>query len=1103
MCISLLCWQDWGMPGNPYSMQLKWYVPGNNEVACVQSLISRYLPPELQRINSFISDEVQLTREELQCSLGIVIAVLGCRSMLPVWDEPPVKLIDSCLPITPFLPSVDVGGGHVTMPDGSNVRKSVADTVNRLQEKLLLCREDDTKSFFSLIVLWEYLLIDRFGSKSCYEVHWKNFRMLKKVLENKLVGQKRHLRALLIDRTMLQHESLLEQGSMCLTPTHRQMMINLLTLSTSHYSEVRSRAQVKLFTALDQFSYSYTVLIPHLLRNLQQDSSQFHEQFKGSLYVLLGPKQNPLVTRHDWEMLMNLWPAIVRTKPSEKLSVIRLIENIVESVHKHFPTITISLQIPELCLAAARQLWNSSPAPCFQVVSDEEVAIGMQQLEDRNQYNTDQYLALLDSLMDAMQQENLHWRYRSMALSFLRDLVHPDLPYSARTVRYFLHTLIHDSLELRKIAIRSTVFLLKQQKRAHKKILIDPLSFSGGEKAKGPGDHASNRWVQYCSKTRPLTAEAWDTPCYVHKPYHGFYCWPEQVEVYAASGEQPALDRSHDELTAEEKEVDLFFSDQQNVDRLVELLALEEKKGKDKFNGYRFIMFKGLFRNHGDTYLNHFLPHLERLVTDKHESSQRCAAEIIAGIIRGSKHWPFHKVSALWKALAPIIRLALLNMTVETIADWGICFATSSENRDPNRHHWLLELLMEDPLRDEASFIECGRLYTLQGALNQQEWRVSELFHRLLSYLKPFLTHPFQNVRERLGSVLTNIFEPDILLLGGSRTTSPHITTFVSEIIPQLAVLYQIGPKALDSSSNHIELRKKLSGESADPVMNMLENMQVNGEERDVAIRLLKTVCRWVTGSISRAQYATVAEYYEFFPLVCLMSNYDADEELSRSCVSMLAMMGQALMLPQHVPVVLQSVSKVSESISWWARSSCLEFLQVVVFHNMATILSKQVWIREVLDIVLQLLEDDWLEVREKASQVLGGLLHCNFIESTDDLIEKFKLKSKTKVKKQQVHGHAMDAVDLQSLRLRHSGILGLCAFINAYPYDVPEFVPDVFLHLGDHLNDPQPIPSTIRKTLGDFKRTHHDNWEQHSLKFTEQQLGVLRDLTIPPTYYA
>lgn len=91
---------------------------------------------------------------------------------------------------------------------------------------------------YSVLQLWEYLLIDRFGSKNCYEGHWKNFRMVKKVLEDKLVGQKRHLRALLIDRAMLQHELLLERGSLCLTPTHRQIMLNLLTLSTSHYSEV-------------------------------------------------------------------------------------------------------------------------------------------------------------------------------------------------------------------------------------------------------------------------------------------------------------------------------------------------------------------------------------------------------------------------------------------------------------------------------------------------------------------------------------------------------------------------------------------------------------------------------------------------------------------------------------------------------------------------------------------------------------------------------------------------------------------------------------------------------------------------------------------------
>jgi hypothetical protein len=61
--------------------------------------------------------------------------------------------IDSSLVIAPFIPNVSFGVGHIIMPDGSNIRKTVADTANRLQEKLLLCREDDIKSFFSLIVV--------------------------------------------------------------------------------------------------------------------------------------------------------------------------------------------------------------------------------------------------------------------------------------------------------------------------------------------------------------------------------------------------------------------------------------------------------------------------------------------------------------------------------------------------------------------------------------------------------------------------------------------------------------------------------------------------------------------------------------------------------------------------------------------------------------------------------------------------------------------------------------------------------------------------------------------------------------------------------------
>ena len=183
-------------------------------------------------------------------------------------------------------------------------------------------------------------------------------------------------------------------------------------------------------------------------------------------------------------------------------------------------------------------------------------------------------------------------------------------------------------------------------------------------------------------------------------------------------------------------------------------------------------------------------PHLERLVCDPHEASQRCAAEIITGLIRGSKHWPFSKVEAMWAWLTPLLRTAFGHITVESINDWGTAIATASENRDPNRIHWLMELIMEEPIRaDQGAFTDSSRLYLLQGGISQQEWRVAQLLKRLLDLLRPYLNHPYQNVRDRLGSVLTNVFLHDIDLPHGNRSWSPRVNDFVYEILPQLATV--------------------------------------------------------------------------------------------------------------------------------------------------------------------------------------------------------------------------------------------------------------------------------------------------------------------------
>lgn len=44
---------------------------------------------------------------------------------------------------------------------------------------------------------------------------------------------------------------------------------------------------------------------------------------------------------------------------------------------------------------------------------------------------------------------------------------------------------------------------------------------------------------------------------------------------------------------------------------------------------------------------------------------------------------------------------------------------------------------------------------------------------------------------------------------------------------------------------------------------------------------------------------------------------------------------------------------------------------------------------------------------------------------------------------------------------------------------------------------------ATIRKTFSDFRRTHSDTWHEDITKFTEDQLSLLSDMLISPSYYA
>ena len=73
-------------------------------------------------------------------------------------------------------------------------------------------------------------------------------------------------------------------------------------------------------------------------------------------------------------------------------------------------------------------------------------------------------------------------------------------------------------------------------------------------------------------------------------------------------------------------------------------------------------------------------------------------------------------------------------------------------------------------------------------------------------------------------------------------------------------------------------------------------------------------------------------------------------------------------------------------------------FFQVAVFVNMPSLLSNLNWVHQVMDVVEHSLIDERVEVRSKASEVLGGLLHCAFVDKERSeilLVSGFFLKNR------------------------------------------------------------------------------------------------------------
>lgn len=179
------------------------------------------------------------------------------------------------------------------------------------------------------------------------------------------------------------------------------------------------------------------------------DPNSNHESFKGALYLIGMNRKHRLMLKPDWDSVAKLWTAFFKTKLSEKLSIVHLLESIIDGINNEFQTIATEIFISdEIANFGANMIKNEYNLP------ENFLEDGNLRLKKWNEKNKKIYFSLIDEILQYSHENSLHWRYHLICSSLIHNLAHPVSKYSSDVTKVYVKNLIHDSVDERNLAIR-------------------------------------------------------------------------------------------------------------------------------------------------------------------------------------------------------------------------------------------------------------------------------------------------------------------------------------------------------------------------------------------------------------------------------------------------------------------------------------------------------------------------------------------------------------------------------------------------------------------------------------------------------------------------
>ncbi|CEJ03873.1 hypothetical protein RMCBS344292_17848 [Rhizopus microsporus] len=971
-------------------------------------------------------------------------------------------------------------------------RKSAGELIHALAGFFKTKREDDVESIKIWIKIARAYLSERGAEKSQFERSKAGYSYAKNLVKIP-VCKKEYPRNILIRRAYNHHLLRLRLNVMgrLRTPHHDAILYDLLDFSLSSYADIRKPSQVALSATARCFRGAKSLVLPILLDALQPGTTA--DRMKGALY-LFTHKSMLLPCLRDWKFIPGFIMCICHAQHQDKLTIQELIRKVFMEYISNVHSLSFRVLTPRDITSILESIYS--------ITDESKVAQLEAKVNSRSTFQVSAYTGLIDHLLGFLQDSRIHWRFATMAANFIEVLLRADVKPTAALARFANEATLSELPTMRRIGVSTTTQLLlyiKQRTLASgnpdllitKKALRNPLKI---EVQVPEGEYNLSQQLLQAS-FEPIDV---NKSVLVDDTVVGWYVWPTSYTAYKVNTHESLFETIEPDSVEAYTTFGEAFTSTEYWDKMSKYLSEEaHQKTEDCFNDSHARLFSSIFQMYQDLPLEAARPCIESLcASSDQKNAQRAASEILGGLVRGTKHWNPSKLARLWEWLLPLLQRAFLGITPDSLTYWESFVKFCVARRDPRRIRPLIDLLLSselDPTSD-AAFNEARKLLLIRAMVVKLQWRGLPLVDRLLPMHFNNLQHPYKQVREVIGG---NIYE--FLQL---------------EWVPGVSSVDSLLRMHAKTGDGVGHMAAELNAEQQTRVTYIIQRLdqwfkEIDGNtaSSDYA-HASKTVLCWLHEALTHWRLAGTLPYViPFLPKLFIMQEMNDDQDLQVMATRVLNLIAQMSYPPSMLPTLIdQFLTILTTSTSWHIRIRVLPVLQVFFFKHLFAMSSEQ--LLRIMQIISRMLLDSQIEVRQLASVTLGGLVRCSQRDAIQTLRHQFEAKIQVKIprrKRDPVTGKNVEPAGFaEAVLQKHAGVLGLSCLINAFPYEVPEWMPSVLIELADCISDPAAeIQATVRKTFSDFRRTHSDTWHEDMTKFSEDQLSVLSDMLISPSYYA